>query len=366
MSRLRHAWHAFWYLSRWPHLARMLVILGCGLFLVGGGLFMLATPSLPDTPDRLTFNDVMSLLEQPSPRYIHFQAALDFSKKIYYTGWVPVWGNCPPDQTHPLPPPDAAGSEFAKLLGCTVTVKGSLTPNSVSRLFKDVVEHEKVVRREQRNLAELTGTKGRLWVQSNTFKEGDPQEQQWLTKTDFTGVLATYDQAMQALPEGFPRNISPSVPSRPETFVLYDGSDTYYDKKTRAQFSSHYWVPVKGSGHAIFVWAPQGFENAFTGSITGVLEPRDRSDYKTRTKGYAQFSVVTGAALPAHFGLMRYQTAQEYHDAEITRGWPIILFGSLIAGAGLFGLIVYLMAPGLIFDTWKRAFESVRNQWRKP
>jgi hypothetical protein len=343
----------------------MLVILGGGLFLVGGGIFMLTRPHLPDKPDRLDFNDVMSLLEQPSPRYIHFQAALDFSKKIYYTGWVPVWGNCPPDRTYPLPHPDAAGSEFTKLLGCTVTAKGSLTPNSVYRLLKNVVEHEKVVRREQRDLAELDGRKGQLWVQSNTFAEGDPQEQQWLTKTDFTGVLATYEQAMQALPEGFPRKISSNVLSKPETFVLYDGSNTYYDEKTREQFSSHYWVPVTGSGHSIFVWAPQGFEKEYTGSITGVLEPRDRSDYKTRNKGYAQFSVVTGEALPARFGLMRYQTAQEYNDAEIERGWPIILFGSLIAGAGLLGLIVYIVAPGLVFAAWKRASGSVRDHWRK-
>ena len=96
MSRLRQAWYAFWYVSRWPHLARMLFILGCGLFLIAGSIFLLTRPYLPDQPQRLEFNQVIALLEQPSPQYVNFKADLDFSNKIYYTGWVPYWGHCHP------------------------------------------------------------------------------------------------------------------------------------------------------------------------------------------------------------------------------------------------------------------------------
>lgn len=343
----------------------MLFILGCGLFLIGGGIFLLTRPYLPDRPKRLAFNEVMGLLEQPSPQHINFEADLDFSKKIYYTGWVPYWGHCPPDHLYQLPPPDASEDEFRKLVGCRVMVKGSINLHGIHRLTKDVVEHEKVVRREQRDLAQIDGTKERIWAQSDTFKEGDSHEKEWLSKTAFTGVLATYEQAMNALPAGFPRKISSSALSRPDTFVIYDGSDTYSDEKTREHFSSHYWVPVKGSRNSIFVWVTPGLENDFDGSITGVLEPRDRSDYKTRNKGYAHFSVVTEEALPARYALIQYRTAYEYNDAEIRVGRPIILFGSLIAGAGLLGLIAYVLAPQIIFNAWKRVFESVRAQWRQ-
>ncbi|MBI2311749.1 MAG: hypothetical protein HYU77_04505 [Betaproteobacteria bacterium] len=89
------------------------------------------------------------------------------------------------------------------------------------------------------------------------------------------------------------------------------------------------------------------------------------SDHKTRNKGYAHFSVVTGQALAARYGVIQYRTAKEYNDREIEGGWPFILFGSLIAGAGLLGLMVYIVAPGLIFDAWKRAAASVHEQWKQ-
>lgn len=364
MSRLRQAFHVFWYLSRWPHLARMLFIVACGLFLVGGGAIVLTRPHLPDRPERLSFNEVMGLLEQPSPRYVTFEAGLDFSKKIYRTGWVPYWGHCPPAKVQPLPPPDAPDGELVALLGCRVTLGGSITPGRIVRLTREAGEDGQAAQREQRHLAEIAGTKGRIWVLSGTFKEGDPREKQWLGKTDFAGVLATHEQTMNGLPAGFPRRISPGAPSRTETFVIHDGSDAHLDEKTREHFSSHYWVPVKGSGNSIFVWATPEIETSFTGSVTGVLEPRDRSDHRTRNKGYAHFSVVTREALPARFGVVQYRTAKQYNDAEIGVGWPIVLFGSLMAGAGLLGLIVYLAAPGIIFDAWKRAIESVRERRR--
>ena len=246
-----------------------------------------------------------------------------------------------------------------------MTVKGSINPNRIYRLTKETTGNEKVARREQRVMAQIGGADQRIWVLSDTFRDGGPHEQQWLGKVDFAGVLATYEQAMNALPAGFPRRISSSAPSRPDALVIYDGSDAHSDEKTRQHFSSHYWVPVTGSGNSIFVWVAQGTENDFGGSISGVLEPRERSDYKTSNKGYAQFSVVTGETLPSRYGVIQYRTANEYNDAVISVGWPILLFGWMIAGAGLFGLILYVMAPRIILDAWKKAFESVREQWKR-
>lgn len=357
MSRLGNAFYTFWYVTRWHHLARMIVILGCGLFLIAGGIYMLMKPYLPDKPERLDLSEAMGITGTSAPRYITFEAELDFSKKIYRTGWVPYWGNCPPDHIYPLPPSGATEDELRKLVGCRVTVDG-VNLNFIHRLSRDVVEKGKVVRKEQRDIAQTNGTKGRIWVMSDTFKEGDSHEQQWLSKMRYTGVFATYEQTMNGLPEGFPRKVSSGVLPGPGAFVIHDGSNTYYDKKAFEHFSSQYWVPVKGSGNFIFVWVPQGLEKDFSGSITGVLEPRGRSDYKTRNQGYAHFSVVTGEALPARFGLIKYKTSAEYNDAEVRLGWPFILFGWLIAGTGLIGLIVYIAAPRIIFDAWKRAFES--------
>jgi hypothetical protein len=154
MARLNHFVHAYWYGLRWPHFARMLAILGFGLFLLGGGVVRLMGPSLPDQPQRLELDAVMNLLGQPSPRHVTFEARLDFSKKIYETGWVPYWGNCPPSEIRRLPPGDAGALD--RLVGCRVSVAGPLKPAG------------RVGTEEQgrRTLAEVPGTGGRLWPRS--------------------------------------------------------------------------------------------------------------------------------------------------------------------------------------------------------
>ncbi len=86
MSRLRQAFYILWYAGRWHNAARMLVIIGCGLFLLGGGSYALTRPYLSNRLDHLNFREVMALIEQSSPRYVEFEAELDFSKKIYWTG----------------------------------------------------------------------------------------------------------------------------------------------------------------------------------------------------------------------------------------------------------------------------------------
>lgn len=372
MSRLRQAFYTYWYVSRWYHPARMLVIIGFGLFLIGGGIYALTRPYLSDKLEHLDFSEAMALIEKSSPRYITFKAELDFSKKIYWTGWFPFWGNCPPDQTYQLPSLDLSEGELRKLLGCTVVVKG-VTPGVIHRMGRDVVMDGKVQWKEHKAFVQIGGIKGRIWVESDAFKEkeGDPNgkwvsEREWLRKTEFTGILSTNEQAMKGLPEGFPRKISSgSLLPKPDTFVIDDSSDTFYDKKSLEHFSAHYWVPVKGGGNSIFVWVRSGFENDFDGSITGVLQPLGNSDPKTRSKKYNDFSVVIGEALPARFGLIKYRTTAEYNDGEHVVGWPFMLAGSFAVGIGIFGLIVYIMAPRLIFDSWKRAIESVREQWRK-
>jgi hypothetical protein len=235
----------------------------------------------------------------------------------------------------------------------------------VQRIIRDPAAKEQAAEKEQRVLARVAGAAENVRVQSDTFKEGDPREAQWLSKTVFTGILATYEQTMHALPAGFPRGIPPNGPSGTDRFILHDNSDACLDEKAREYFSSHYWVPVKGTANSVFLWVTPGLEKGLNGLVTGVLEPRDRSDYKTRNKGYAHFSVVTEEPLPARYGVIRYGTAKEYNDAEISVGWPIMLFGSLIAGAGLFGLLLYIAAPGIIYDAWKRAIESVRRQDRQ-
>lgn len=347
MSRFRQFFGAFWYAARWPHLARMLFIILSGLFLAGGGAILLTRPHLPDKPERLGFDAVMSLLGESSPRYVEFEAGLDFSKKIYDTGWVPYWGHCPSAEIHPLPPREAPSSAFEKLVGCRVTLTGPLKP--AGRL---------AVRKEQRVLAELPGTKVRILVASEAFKEGDSREAQWLAKGSYGGVLSTYEHAMVAWQAG---KAAPNAAS----FIIHDGSDRFSDEKSRAQRSSYFWVPVKGSRQSMFVRATPELEKSFTGSIAGVLQPLERSDPKTRNRGYGHFSVVTGQALPARYGLVQYRTAKEYNDAEIGVGWPFAMFGALIAAAGLAGLVVFIAAPGLIFDAWKRAFEEVRAQSKR-
>lgn len=376
MSRLRQAFSVFWYSTRWLHLVRMLAIVGFGLFLIGGGIYSLTKSYLPDKPTFMAFGEVMELIKKSSPRHITFEAELDFSKKIYWTGWIPYWGNCPPDQTYQLPLLDSAESEFTKLLGCTVTVKDTHL-KMIHRLGRDVAVNGKVMWKEHKTLAQINDMKGRIWVESPLFQdrfkepENNPDgkwenEKQWLDKAAFTGVLATYEQVMKGLPEGFPRKISSGIPPLPNAFIIQDGSDTYYDerpfeKKVLEDSSSHYWVPVKGSRNSIFVWVTSGFEQNFNGSITGVLQPYDRSDYKTRSKGYNDFSVVMGEALPVRYGLIQYRTAAAYNDAEHVVGWPFVLFGSLITGAGLLGLIVYIAAPRLISNAWMQAFDSMRK-----
>lgn len=118
MSRLRQAFSVFWYSTRWLHLVRMLAIVGFGLFLIGGGIYSLTKPYLPDKPTPIDLSEVMGLIKKSSPSHITFEAKLDFSKKIYWTGWAPYWGNCPPDQTYPLPLLDSADRKArARFLG---------------------------------------------------------------------------------------------------------------------------------------------------------------------------------------------------------------------------------------------------------
>ena len=348
MSRLGGAWTAFWYASRAPHLARMLAILGFGLFLFGGGVFLLFRPSLPDEPVRLDFDEVMALLQRASPRFVSFEAELDFSKKIYETGWVPYWGHCPANEIHPLPPADAPQEAFRRLLGCRVKIHGAIDPGSVMRIVGEIEGNGEIARTEQRVLARIGGARQGTWVQSEAFTAGDPREAQWLGREEFTGILSTLEQAMSAWPAGSAREgLSGALPAS-GMFVIHDDSDAFYDDKARGHLSAHYWVPVKDSANSIFVWVAAGSENEFADSITGVLEPRERADYRTRNKGYAHFSVVTGEPLPERYGLIRYRTGKEYNDAEVTIGWPFVLFGTIVAGTGLFGLLVYLFAPGMI------------------
>lgn len=210
----------------------MLAILVFGLFLISGGVYFLTRPYLSDDLEHLNFDEVMGLIEDPLPRYITFDAELDFSKKIYWTGGVPYWSHCPPDQIYQSPSPDAAESEFMNLLGCRVTINGSIKPDRIYRLSRDIIEDKRVVGAEQTDIAPIDGTKDRIWVKSNILKAGDPEEQEWMNKQEFTGLLATYEQVMKTLPVGFPRNVSYSALPWSKTYVIYSYSDDFYDEKT--------------------------------------------------------------------------------------------------------------------------------------
>jgi len=192
----------------------------------------------------------------------------------------------------------------------------------------------------RRTLAEVPGTKGRVWVLSQAFAEADPGEARWLARQTYSGILSAYEAKRAA-------------------FVVHDGSDRFSDERTRAHRSSYYWVPVEATRNSIFVRATPELERTFAGTVSGVLEPRERSDHVTRGKGYRDFSAVTGEELPARYGLIRYASAKEYRDGEITIGWPFVLFGALIAAAGLAGLALFFAAPGLIVEAWKRAGEEI-------
>jgi hypothetical protein len=359
MSGLRYAWYAFWYLTRWIHGARMLAILAFGLFLMGGGILHLSRARLSETPVRLTLSEAMRLVEQPAPRLVSFAAELDFSRKIYWTESVPFWGPCPPDQTVSLPIPLPPGTDLVALVGCRVSVRGALNPTMAYRFTRATRGDDTAARPEQLTLAPIAGTKETLWVRSPDLRPGDAAEKDWLSGSDFEGVLAPRDRAVSAFPEGFPRRITSGPLARPGAFVIHGRGAGELDPRTREHFASHYWVPVEDTGNTLFVWATPALEQGHAGTVTGVLEPRERSDPRTRNKGYADFSVVTGEPLPARYGLIRYATAAEYNDAEVGVGWPFVLFGGLTAGAGLAGLVLYFMAPGLILRAWQRAVRSL-------
>ncbi len=330
--------------------ARVLFVVGCGLFVLGGGVYALTRPYLSDTVERLELDDVIALLRQSSPRYVTFGAELDFSTRIYWTGAVPYWGHCPPAETHRLAPVDVSEAKLRKLLGCRVAV----TPAGrrvIHRVGRDVVVDGTVRSKEYVAFVLIGGPQTDLWVQSAAFavETGDgsgrhgSSEEAWLSKREFTGVLNTYAQALNALPEGFSRKAaSGGLVPRPAAFVIDERSDTLYDAAALARLGAHYWVPVKGSASAIFVRVASGREDEVRGSITGVLLPYGKSDAATRARMYHHFEVVTGEELPQRFGLVQYRTAAEYNAGEHGVGWPFVLAGSLVAGSGLLGLVLYL------------------------
>ena len=360
MFGLLQAIRALWYGGRWIHLARGLAFLGLGLLLAVGGIAMLIKPALPDTPQRVDLAAALALLDGGSPRHLAFQGELDFSRRIYWTGSLPYWGHCPPEEIRELAAADLDRLEH--FLGCRVKIRGEASGSSPQRLTRSAGQGEQAARDVHIAFTPIDGTDGRLWAKSDSFTEGDAYEAAWAGRTEFTGVLAPLDRVLNSLPPGFPRALRAAGRRGSAALVILAGRDNFYDEKTLRDYGSHSWVPVKGSGNSIFVWVPRGIEQGSSGTITGVLEPRLRSDYRTRSKGYADFSIVTGEAVPERYGLILHRTAKDYNEAEIGRGWPILLAGALIAAAGLFIVALYLMAPKLIHEAWAQAIRSIRER----
>ncbi|MBW1782666.1 MAG: hypothetical protein JRL30_18220 [Deltaproteobacteria bacterium] len=353
---LRRLFYTLWYLFHLKHLGRVLFLFVFGLvFLLGAAYYGTAEP-LSTQPEDITPEGAAELLRQSDSIYIRMKAELDFTKKIFRTGgWSPYWGNCPPDTIYGLPRADAAKTEFRKLLGCRVQTTGRLSED-VTRLVQKTADNRSTSEPMHVDFTPLTLTGRRIWVRSAFFKKGDAREQEWLRTRNFSGILSTMDKALRTLPKGYinlqyaPRTI------RPDTYVIIPCAE--YKDRARDYFSTHFWVPVKGSGPCLFVWASTDFEVSFAGIITGVLKPLGKNDHETLENEYLQFEEVTGNKMPERFGVIRRQTAEAVNRHTSGAAGVFLVFGLMWAGGGLLGIVLYIGGPRIIYSAWQKAAEE--------
>lgn len=353
----RRFFYIIWYLLHLKHLGRLLFLFVFGLFFLFGAFYYSMTKPLSKEAGDITLANAVKLIRKSEPKFIRLNAELDFENKIFRTGgWSPFWGHCPPDTLHELPDADAPETEFHEWLGCRVQTTGRLSDN-MTRLVQKTPDNASSSGPMQVNFATLSDTRRRIWVRSDFFKKGDAYEKEWLKTGKFSGVLSTMDQAMRTLPKGYinlryaPHTISPG------TYVMVPGYE--YEGRSSDYFSTNFWVPVKGSAFSLYVWASNEFEASFDGVITGVLEPLGQKDHDSLENEYLQFEVVTGNEMPKRFGVIKLQTGEDYNRHMSGVAGVFLIFGLMWAGGGLFGMVVYIGGPRIIYNAWQKAAEEL-------
>jgi len=353
----RRIFYTIWYILHLKHLARFLFLFVFGLVFLFGSFYYGTTKPLSKEAEDITLANAVTLINKSEPKFVRLNAELDFENKIFRTGgWAPYWGHCPPDTIHESPDADGPETEFRKLLGCRVRTTGHLS-DDVTRLVQKTPDNGSGSDPMQVNFVPLSETGHRIWVRSDFFKKGDAYEEEWLKTENFSGILSTMDKALRTLPKGYinlryaPRTV------RPGTYVIVP-CDEYKDR-AREYFSANFWVPVKGSASSLFVWASNEFEASFDGVITGVLKPLGQKDHDTLENEYLQFEVVMGNEMPERFAVIKRKTGEDYNRHMSGVAGMFLIFGIMWAGGGLFGMVVYIGGPLIIYKAWQKAAEEL-------
>ena len=349
MASFKRTFSSIWYGWNWSSLAQVLFIFFGGLFFLFGAAYYGTRDRLPSTPRAIDLADARELVEGSKPCYVQLAAEPDFSKKIYRTGiWNPFWGNCPPDEIWDISADQVAAGDLRSLLGCAVDLSGRVDvadartvrwpPQAIASEIKTV------------SIAPIHGTDELIWVKSTVAQGPTIDFSAWQTSPSVTGVLATYDQALATLPSGFYEYARQLLPVRPGAFVVCP--DEPYTGESMTFFSTHFWVPVKGSDR-LFLWTTADQEPGYGKIITGVLTPMAMTDHEARNRCYAHFETVVGSPLPERIGIVYYPTAQAYNDKLSGYSGIFMIFGVLWTILGLSGILLYIIAPGLISGAWQ-------------
>ena len=349
MASFKRTFSSIWYGWNWSGLARVLFIFAVGLFFLFGAAYYGTRDRLPSTPRAMDLADARELVEGSKPCYVQLAAEPDFSKKIYRTGiWNPFWGNCPPDEIWDISADRVVAGDLRSLLGCAVNLSGRVDvadartvrwpPQAIASEIKTV------------SIAPIYGTNELIWVKSDVAQGPAINLNDWQTSPSVTGVLATYDQALATLPSGFYEYARQVLPARPDAFMVCP--DEPYTGESMTFFTTHFWVPVKGSD-CLFLWTTADQEAGYGKTITGVLTPMSLTDHEARNRCYAHFETVTGTPLPERIGIIYYPTAQAYNDKLSGYSGMFMIFGVLWTVLGLSGILLYFIAPGLIYNAWQ-------------
>lgn len=355
MASFRNIFHAIWYAWNIRNLGQVLFLFLGGLFFLSGAAYYASRDRLSNTPESMDLDGAHRLVLGASPRYVRLSAEPDFSFRIYRTGaWAPFWGNCPPDEIHELDVADTAHMDLERLVGCRVEFSGRVDMGEARTVRSP--SHAQLKDATTVSLVPIQGTRKRIWIRSEVVKGGAVNMTPWQHQTNFSGILATYPQALSALPKGLATQSRYQLPSHPKAFVICP--HTPYSDESLAYFRSHYWVPVKESNR-LFLWTSAEAEPLFDGVIDGVLMPLSSSDYKARDRCFTHFDTVTGKELPERFGIIEYPTAEAFNRKLSGYSGIFLIFGILWTVCGLTGIVLYIVAPGIIYDAWKQALSAL-------
>ena len=357
MPTFKKVFSAIWYAWNLRNLGQVLFVFVGGLFFLFGAAYYGTRDRLPTRPEDIDLAAAHELVAGSTPRYVRLSAEPDFSKKIYRTGaWAPFWGNCPPDEIHEIDADDDGMDDLRDLLGCAVTLSGRLDIGEARTVRWPQYSAEGDIRTVA--LAPVTGTDQGLWVRSEVVSGAAIDLLSWQAETTFSGILATYDQALAGLPAGLSEYARQVLPARPEALVVFP--DEPYTGESLAYFIRHIWVPVKGSDR-VFYHTTTDRETDPGHTITGVLVPLALTDYQARNRSYDHFATVTGHPLPERIGVIEYPTAQAYNDRLSGYSGIFMIFGAMWTMFGLIGIALYIVAPGLIFNAWKRSWHQLKS-----